>query len=100
MPPFSPVWNGFLPNSTNSKLPIKPCQPSVVTQGGSILPVEPPAPRPLAVQSASAQYTAPGTRRGVGTGIASVVFTRWKQSQSPPPSAYQVQCTAQMRIAQ
>src|SRR5579883_336827 len=72
MPPFSPVANGFLPNSRNEFWPAKPCQPSLVTQAGSTRPVEPPAVSP-AGQSAFAQYRAPGTRRLAGTGISSAV---------------------------
>src|ERR1700756_769457 len=85
MPPFSPAANGFLPNSRNEFCPENPCQPSVCTQGGSIRPVEtalgplePPTIGPVAiedpVQSALAQYTAPGTRNAGGTGTCSAVF--------------------------
>src|SRR4029077_6417486 len=84
MPPFSPAPKGFLPNSRNEFCPEKPCQPSVTTQGGSMRPVEPPGPLeppvtgPVAmdtpVQSAVAQYTAPGTRRAAGTPTCSAVF--------------------------
>src|SRR5882762_10436915 len=72
IPPVSPTAKGFLPNSRKEFWPEKPCQPPLATQGGSMRPVE---PLPLvAVQSATAQYLAPGTRRLVGTGICSAVF--------------------------
>src|ERR1700730_8696794 len=98
MPPFSPTWNGALPNSMNEFCPENPCQPSLSTQGGSIRPVDnlveqlvAPVegdvvqllggsllPGPAAIewplQSAPAQYTAPGTRRGTGTETYSAVF--------------------------
>src|SRR5437868_4651240 len=99
MPPFSPAWKGALPNSRYEFCPEKPCQPSLVTQGGSMRPVESavpvqlvapvvglivqalgasllPAPAAIEwpVQSASAQYTAPGTRRAAGTDTVSKVL--------------------------
>src|SRR5256885_956202 len=98
MPPFSPAANGFLPNSMKEFCPAKPCQPSLRTQGGSIRPLERTVeqlvapvvglvvqlltgsllPGPLRidlpVQSASAQYTAPGTRNAAGTETSSAVF--------------------------
>src|SRR5258706_16427583 len=55
--------------------PEKPCQPSLVTQGGSTRPVEPPALSP-AGQSGFAQYLAPGTRKAAGTEFCSAVFAR------------------------
>src|SRR5258708_28770581 len=92
MPPFSPGAKGFLPNSTNSFWPTKPCQPSEVTEGGSMRPVEPPAPPPLGllsrlsvVQSASAQYTVPGLRRVLSTGKASIVLARLAAMFAVPP---------------
>src|SRR6516164_7662069 len=97
MPPVSPAAYSFLPNSRKLFWPEKPCQPSVPNHdGGSMRPVEseveqvvwPPdvvhtlggslLPGPFAidlpVQSAFAQYTAPGTRRLVGTEMTSAVF--------------------------
>ena len=102
IPPFSVSPNGRLPNSMKEFWPEKPCQPSLVTQGGSMRPVDsvvvqfvvpslglivhmlggsllllPPAVlpgSPLPVQSAVAQYTAPGTRRATGTETVSTVF--------------------------
>src|SRR5438045_6848529 len=96
MPPFSPSAKGALPNSMNEFCPEKPCQPSLRTQGGSMRPVESAVPVQvvapvvalivqelgasllpgplridLPVQSAVLQYTAPGTRRGVGTDTVS-----------------------------
>src|SRR2546423_14854428 len=56
--------------------PEKPCQPSLVTQGGSTRPVEPPALSP-AGQSGFAQYLAPGIRRAAGTEFSSAVFARF-----------------------
>src|SRR5437879_12714418 len=55
--------------------PEKPCQPSLVTQGGSTRPVEPPALSP-AGESGFGQYLAPGTRRVAGTELSSAVFPR------------------------
>src|SRR6266436_4180889 len=84
MPPFSPVANGVLPNSTNSFWPRKPCHPSVATEGGSIRPVDGLAallPGPFLiekpVQSALPQYTAPGTRSAGGTWNVSPVCARF-----------------------
>src|SRR5919108_5252194 len=99
MPPFSPAWNSRLPNSMNEFCPEKPCQPSPATHGGSMRPEEGwveqvvangavvavvhalggsllagPPWIDLPVQSAPAQYTAPGTRRFVGTEIVSAVL--------------------------
>lgn len=98
MPPFSPGLYGVLPNSTKEFWPEKPCQPSLTTHGGSIRPVESvveqvvtpvvglvvqelgaslllgPFLIDLLVQSAVAQYTAPGTRKFVGTDTCSTVF--------------------------
>ena len=58
MPPFSPAREGLLPNSRNWFWPEKPCQPSVVTHGGSMRPVEPSAavllPGPFAIDEAGA----------------------------------------------
>src|SRR6202171_1673093 len=91
--PFAPKTagaKGTLPNSTISPWPIKPCHASVVTQGGSIRPVEGLAallPGPFLieapVQSAVAQYTAPGTRRFVGRWNVSAVLAKF------PPIAEQ-----------
>src|SRR5439155_12652854 len=75
MPPFSPATKGFLPNSMKLFWPAKPCQPSVPAQGGSTRPVDPPAVSP-GLQSADAQYRAPGTRKAAGTGICSAVFAK------------------------
>src|SRR6202790_2074317 len=73
-PPVSPGSYGSLPQSIMLNSLTPPCQPSVTTEPGSIRPVEPPGPPPLglvakftSVHSALAQYTAPGTRRFVGT---------------------------------
>src|SRR5882672_11417833 len=91
MPPFSPSAKGCLPNSTNSLWPIKPCQPSVVTQGGSIRAVEgvEELPAPVAIdapeQSALAQYTAPGTRRLLGRWTVSSVLARPAATVEVPP---------------
>src|ERR1700686_4636719 len=81
IPPFSPVAKGALPNSTNSYWPTKPCHASLVTEGGSIRPVDGlaallagPFLIEAPVQSAVAQYTAPGTRRFVGRWNVSAVF--------------------------
>src|SRR3979411_3135645 len=109
MPPFSAGTGGLvvgfagaksaLPNSTNSFCPEKPCQASLVTQGGSIRPVESAVPLQLVspvvgeivqllgpslvplriewpVQSALLQYTAPGTRSAVGSDTVSNVLAR------------------------
>ncbi|CAB3809214.1 hypothetical protein LMG28138_06086 [Pararobbsia alpina] len=65
MPPFSVGPYGALPNSMNELWPEKPCHPIVVTQGGSTLPVDGFVPE-RSLQSASLQYAAPGTRRGIG----------------------------------
>src|SRR3979490_1378758 len=80
-PPVSPGAYGSLPHSTMLHSPTPPCQPSVTTVPGSIRPVEPPGPPPLglvakftSVHSALPQYTAPGTRRLVGTGKLSFEF--------------------------
>src|SRR5437764_9157228 len=95
MPPFSPAAKGALPNSRNEFCPENPCQPSLVTQGGSMRPVESAVPvqlvapvvglivqalgasllpgplrTDLPVQSALLQYHAPGTRRPAGTDSA------------------------------
>src|SRR5215470_13806368 len=94
MPPFSPGANGFLPNSRNEFCPEKPCQPSLVTQGGSMRPVEPALPLkppligPLAIdsalQSALAQYTAPGTRSAGGRLTCSAVLAmNWPIEELP-----------------
>src|SRR5882762_3518336 len=104
MPPFSPAAKGALPNSMNEFCPEKPCHPSLVTHGGSMRPLDSVCvqvvapvegdvvqalgaslalvdPPPVTVglidlpgQSAPAQYTAPGTRRAMGTETCSVVF--------------------------
>src|ERR1700747_2201404 len=99
MPPVSPDAKGFLPNSRNEFCPEKPCQPSLVTHGGSrrpvdraaaqvvwpvpwsvvqVGPLEPPVIGPLfrdcPSQSAPVQYTAPGTRSAVGCEMASKVL--------------------------
>src|SRR5437660_11636663 len=99
MPPFSPAWKGALPNSRNEFCPEKPCQPSLVTQGGSMRPVESAVPVQLVapvvglivqalgaslvpgplrielpVQSAWLQWSAPATRRAAGTGTVTKVF--------------------------
>src|SRR4029077_15281367 len=97
MPPFSPSAYGVFPNSRKLFWPAKPCQPSVSTHGGSMRPVESGVeqvvfpvesvlqtaggslePGPSAIdfpeQSADAQYTAPGTRKAVGTEIVSAVL--------------------------
>src|ERR1700730_4819230 len=73
-PPVSPGSYGSLPQSIMLNSLTPPCQPSVTTEPGSIRPVEPPGPPPLglvakftSVHSALAQYTAPGTRRLLGT---------------------------------
>src|SRR5690348_7899333 len=89
MPPFSPTAYGSLPNSMKLFCPGNPCQPSTPTHGGSIRPVERwveplvggalvPGPFRIEypVQSALPQYTAPGTRSGVGTEICSAVLAR------------------------
>src|SRR5258708_1461075 len=65
MPPFSVGPNGALPNSMKELWPENPCQPSVVTHGGSTLPVDGFVPE-RSVQSASLQDAAPGTRRFAG----------------------------------
>src|SRR5437016_5040978 len=107
MPPFSPAWKGALPNSRNEFCPEKPCQPSLVTQGGSMRPVDRvdeqlvvpfvlnvqllgrsllPAPAAIEwpVQSAPAQYTAPGTRRAAGRETCSAVFAMfWPIAELP-----------------
>src|SRR6202158_6038616 len=84
MPPFSPVAKGALPNSMNEYWPRKPCQPSVVTDGGSIRLVDGVAELlagpfliEAPVQSAVAQYTAPGTRRFVGRWNVSPLLARF-----------------------
>src|SRR4030081_1655170 len=104
MPPFSagrvPVAGAkvALPNSMNEVLPEKPCQPSLLTHGGSMRPVDSMLPHVVApveaevvqllggsllpapaaiewpVQSAPAQYTAPGTRNATGTETCSAVL--------------------------
>src|SRR2546429_9663355 len=84
MPPFSPVAKGFLPNSMKLFWPMKPCQPSLATQGGSMRPVEclvvelgtGPVAIEEPVQSALEQYTAPGTDKLLGRGVNSYVFAR------------------------
>src|SRR5215469_16745368 len=106
MPPFSPATYGSLPNSMKLFWPGKPCHPSTPTQGGSTRPEDNCVEHVVAngavvavvqalggsllpigfrraallptflLQSASAQYTAPGTRRLVGTETTSAVFAR------------------------
>src|SRR5882672_1457332 len=100
MPPFSPGANGFTPNSMKLFWPSRPCQPCVDPQtcGGSMRPVDRgaehvvtlvvasvvqvasllagPAVTDLPVQSAVAQYTAPGTRTLSATETRSNVFAR------------------------
>src|SRR5215472_9936083 len=97
MPPFSPAWNGLLPNSRNEFCPEKPCQPSATTHGGSTRPADRGVPVQVVMpvvalivqllgaafapvrppgQSADAQYTAPGTCSVVGTETVSKVFAR------------------------
>src|SRR5215469_18765939 len=99
IPPFSPGAYGSLPNSRKLFWPGKPCHPSTPTQGGSMRAEESfveqvvaplvvvqmlggslvlePFRIDLPVQSAVAQYTAPGTRRLVGTDTISTVFARY-----------------------
>src|SRR5215469_1187647 len=102
MPPVSLSAKGFLPNSMNEFSPEKPCQPSLITQGGSMRPVDSAVPVQVVapvvalmlqtlgglllpgpaviewpVQSALLQYTAPGTRSAVGTDTVSNVFAMW-----------------------
>src|SRR5712691_7759555 len=99
MPPFSPAAKSRLPNSMNEFWPENPCHPSLRTQGGSIRPVDSAVPVQLVapvvglivqllgglllpgpaaiewpVQSALEQYTAPGTRRAVGSDTVSNVL--------------------------
>src|SRR6267154_1859707 len=83
MPPFSPAANGFIPNSMKLFWPSRPCQAWVGPQGwgGSMRAVEPAEPPPLGrvsrfwlVQSASEQYTAPGTLRPGGSETDSFVL--------------------------
>src|SRR6266404_2862242 len=111
MPPFSPAAKGRLPNSMNEFCPEKPCQPSATTHGGSMRPLDrlvvqlvAPVvglivhelgasllPGPLAIewplQSAPAQYTAPGTRRAVGTDTVSKVLARFPAIVELPQGA-------------
>src|SRR5438105_1138100 len=87
MPPFSVAANGALPNSTNELWPEKPCQPKVVTEGGSMRPVEGLVPL-RSLQSASLQYTAPGTRWAAGRWPAadsSVLAKFAAMAELPPP---------------
>src|SRR5258705_9685906 len=113
MPPFSagtvPSAGAkvALPNSMNEFCPEKPCQPSLLTHGGSMRPVDRtvehvvvpsvwnvqtlggsllPAPPAidLPVQSAPAQYTAPGTRKGVGTETFSAGFALFPPNLGVP----------------
>src|ERR1700752_3531598 len=94
--------------------PEKPCQPSLATHGGSIRPVERVGPQVVApvvglgvqelggsllpgpaaiewpMQSAPAQYTAPGTRRLVGlvgTDTCSTVFANMLPMAEVPHGA-------------
>ena len=111
MPPFSPAAKGFLPNSMNEFCPEKPCQPSLVTHGGSMRPVDSlvvqvvapvegeivqalgglllPAPAVIEwpLQSAPAQYTAPGTRSAAGTDTVSKVFAMFAAIVELPQGA-------------
>src|SRR6516162_10282646 len=80
MPPFSPALKGFFPNSKKLFCPEKPCQPSLLTHGGSMRPVElgvlaglGPSCNFCPVQSALLQYTAPGKCRLPGRGRSSYV---------------------------
>src|SRR5215831_2984658 len=99
MPPFSagrvPVAgaNGFMPHSIKLFWPSRPCQAWVFAHEGSTRAVEPglPAPglkEPVPVQSAVAQYLAPGIRRLVGRWAVgdSVVFaSHFAMVEFPPP---------------